>query len=187
MKFTPDTNPKKVRLVAETAAEAAWVSTLKESSKRIARGAERFVLKACAEWISANGGAAAVAKKAEAVAPGVADLAAAWGASTNVAPAPQWREGATVAAAKAKAATARAEKRGGRIVQLADEAREWASRLQYDADYRDRLDGKASSGGLVGLANQLAQVAGITGPDLHGVPWNRRAEKILGWLDDYML
>ena len=104
MKFIADANPKKVRLVAETAAETAWVSTLKESSKRVDRGSERFVLKACAEWIRANGGAAAVAKKAEAAVPGVASLAAAWGASTNAAPAPQWREGATVAAAKAKAA-----------------------------------------------------------------------------------
>ena len=187
MKFTTDANPKKVRLVAETAAEEAWVSTLKESAKRIARGAERFVLRACAEWISANGGAAAVAKKAEAAMPGVASLATAWGASTNAAPAPQWREGATVAAAKAKAATARAEKRGGHVIKLADEVREWAGRLWFDSDYRDGLDGKASSGGLVGLANQLAQVAGIPGPELHGVPWNRRAEEILGWLDDYML
>ena len=92
-----------------------------------------------------------------------------------------------MAAAKAKAATARAEKRGGRVAQLADEVREWAGRLWVDSDYRDGLDGKASSGGLVGLANQLAQVARIPGPDLHGVPWNRRAEEILGWLDDYML
>ena len=187
MKFIADSNPKKVRLVAETAAEEAWVSTLKESAKRIARGAEHFVLKACAEWIRANGGAAAVAKKAEAAVPGVASLAAAWGASTNAAPAPQWREGATVAKAKAEAATARAEKRRGRVGQLADEVREWANRLFVDSDYRDGLDGKSSSGGLVGLANQLAQVAGIPGPDLHGIPWNRRAEEILGWLDDYML
>lgn len=187
MKFITDANPKKVRLVAETAAEEAWVSTLKESSKRITRGAEHFVLKACAEWIRANGGAAAVAKKAEAATPGVASLAAAWGASTNAAPAPQWREGVTVAKAKAKAASVRAEKRRGRISSLADEVREWAERLQVDSDYRDGLDGKASSGGLVGLANQLAQVAGVPGPDLHGVPWNKRAEEILGWLDDYML
>lgn len=187
MKFIPDANPKKVRLVAETAAETAWVSTLKESAKRIARGAEHFALTACAEWIRTNGGAAAVAKKAEAAKPGIAALAAAWGASTNAAPAPQWRQGATVAAAKAKAAEARAEKRGGRVIQLADEVREWACRLEYDSDYRDGLDGRASSGGLVGLANQLAQVAGIPGPDLHGVPWNRRAEEIIGWLDDYML
>lgn len=187
MKFIPDANPKKVRLVAETAAEEAWVSTLKESAKRVARGAERFALKACAEWIRANGGAAAVAKKAEAAMPGVASLAAAWGASTNATPAPQWREVATVAAAKAKAATSRDEKRCGRVNKLADEVREWASRLWVDSDYREGFDGKASSGGLVGLANQLAQVAGIPGPDLHGVPWNRRAEEILGWLDDYML
>ena len=187
MKFIPDANPKRVRLAAETAAEEAWMSTLKESAKRIARGAEHFVLKACAEWISANGGAAAVAKKAEAAMPGVASLAAAWGASTNAAPAPQWREGATVAAAKAKDTASRAEKRGGRIDKLAGEVREWAYRLWYDSDYRDGIDGKASSGGLVGLANQLAQVAGIPGPNLHGVPWNRRAEEILGWLDDYML
>lgn len=187
MKFIADANPKKVRLVAETAAETAWVSTLKESAKRIARGAERFALNACAEWIRANGGAAAVAKKAKAAVPGVASLAAAWGASTNAAPTPQWREGATVAAAKAKAASARAEKRGGRINSLADEVREWAGRLWADSDYRDGLEGKDSSGGLVGLANQLAQVAGIPGPDLHGIPWNRRAEEILGWLDDYML
>lgn len=187
MKFISDANPKKVRIAAETAAEEAWVSTLKESAKRIARGAERFALKACAEWIRANGGAAAVAKKAEAAVPGVASLAAAWGASTNAAPAPQWREGVTVAAAKAKAATARSEKRRGRIDQLADEVREWANRLWADSDYRDGLDGKASSGGLVGLANQLSQVAGIPGPDLHGIPWNQRAEEILGWLDDYML
>lgn len=187
MKFIADTNPKKVRLVAETAAETAWVSTLKESSKRIARGAERFVIRDCAEWIRANGGAAAVAKKAEAAMPGVASLAAAWGASTNAVPAPQWREGATVAAAKAEAATIRAEKRGGRVAQLAEEVREWAGRLWVDSDYRDGLDGKASSGGLVSLANQLAQVAGVPGPDLHGVPWNNRAEEILGWLDDYML
>ena len=187
MKFIADANPKKVRLVAETAAETAWVSTLKESSKRIARGAEHFVLKACAEWIRANGGDAAVAKKAEASMPGIASLAAAWGASTNAAPAPQWREGVTVAKAKVEAATARAEKRGGRITQLAGEVREWAERLQVDSDYRDGLDGKASSGGLVGLANQLAQVAGVPGPDLRGIPWNHRAEEILGWLDDYML
>lgn len=187
MKFISDANPKKVRLVAETAAETAWVSTLKESAKRVDRGSERFVIKACAEWIRANGGAAAVAMKAEAAMPGVASLAAAWGASTNVAPAPQWREGATVAAAKAKAASVRAEKRGSRICQLADEVREWAGRLWVDSDYRDGLDGKASSGGLVGLANQLSQVAGVPGPDLHGVPWNHRAEEILGWLDDYML
>lgn len=163
------------------------MSTLKESSKRVTRGAERFALTACAEWIRANGGAAAVAKKAEAAKPGIASLAAAWGAATNAAPAPQWREGATVAAAKAEAATARAEKRRGRIGQLADEVREWANHLWVDSDYRDGLDGKASSGGLVGLANQLAQVAGVPGPDLHGVPWNRRAEEILNWLDDYML
>ena len=187
MKFISDANPKKVRLVAETAAETAWVSTLKESSKRITRGAERFAIKACAEWIRANGGAAAVAKKAEAAMPGVASLAATWGASTNAAPAPQWREGAMVAKAKAEAATARAEKRGGRISSLTDEVREWAGRLWADPDYRDGLDGKSSSGGLVGLANQLAQVAGVPGPDLHGVPWNRRAEEILGWLDDYMM
>ena len=92
-----------------------------------------------------------------------------------------------MAAAKAAAAMARAEKRGRRVGQLADEVREWAYRLWVDSDYREGLDGKASSGGLVGLANQLAQVAGITGPDLHGVPWNRRAEEILSWLDDYML
>ena len=187
MKFISDANPKKVRLVAETAAEEAWVSTLKESAKRIARGAEHFVLKACAEWIRANGGAAAVAKKAEAAMPGVASLAAAWGASTNAAPAPQWREGATVASAKAKAATARAEKHKKHINQLADEVREWANSLRVDSDYRDGLDGKASSGGLVGLANQLSQVAGVPGPDLRGIPWNHRAEEILGWLDDYML
>ena len=187
MKFIADANPKKVRLAAETAAETAWVSTLKESAKRVDRGSERFVLKACAEWIRANGGAAAVAKKAEAAMPGVASLATAWGASTNAAPAPQWREGATVAAAKAKAASVRAEKRGGRISQLADEVREWANRLWVDSDYKDGLDGKASSGGLVGLANQLSQVAGVPGPDLHGIPWNHRAEEILGWLDDYML
>ena len=187
MKFINDTNPKKVRLVAETAAETAWVSTLKASAKRIARGAERYVLKDCAEWIRANGGAAAVAKKAEAAMPGVASLAAAWGASTNAAPAPQWREGATVAAAKIKAATVRAEKRGGRIGKLAGEVREWAESLWVDSDYRDGIDGKASLGGLVSLANQLSQVAGIPGPDLHGIPWNLRAEEILGWLDDYML
>ena len=187
MKFIADANPKKVRLVAETAAETAWVSTLKDSSKRIARGAERFVIRACAEWVRSNGGAAAVAKKAEAAMLGVASLAAAWGASTHEAPAPQWREGATVAAAKAKAATVRAEKRGGRVAQLADEVREWAGRLWFDSDYRDGLEGKASSGGLVGLATQLAQVAGIPCLVLHGVPWNRRAEEILGWLDDYML
>ena len=57
----------------------------------------------------------------------------------------------------------------------------------FDMEYRDGLDGKASSGGLVGLANRLAQVAGIPGPKLHGVPWSRRAEEILGWLDDYMM
>ena len=187
MKFIADANPKKVRLVAETAAETAWVSTLKESSKRIARGAEHFVLKACAEWIRANGGAATVAKKAEAAMPGVASLAAAWGASTNAAPAPQWKQGATVAKAKAEAEIARAEKRSCRVRQLADEVREWANRLWVDSDYRDGFDGKSSSGGLVGLANQLSQVAGIPGPDLHGVPWNHRAEEILGWLDDYML
>ena len=140
------------------------MSTLKERAKRIARGAERFALQSCAEWIRANGGAAAVAKKAEAAMPGVASLAAAWGASTNAAPAPQWREGATVAAAKAKAATVRAEKRGGRVAQLADEVREWAGRLWFDSDYRVGLEGKASSGGLVGLANQLAQVAGSLAP-----------------------
>lgn len=186
MKFIADANPKKVRLVAETAAETAWVSTLKESAKRVARGAERFVLRAYDEWVQANGGAAAVAKKAEAAVPGVASLAAAWGASTNAAPAPQWREGATVSAAKAKAATVRAEKRSGRVAQLADEVREWSGRLWVDQTTRG-LEGKSSSGGLVGLANQLAQVAGIPGPDLHGVPWNHRAEEILGWLDDYML
>lgn len=187
MKFIADANPKKVRLVAETTAEEAWVSTLKESAKRISRGAEHFVIKACAEWIRANGGAAAVAKKAEAAMPGVASLAAAWGASTNAAPAPQWHQGATVVAAKAKAASVRAEKHGGLISQLAGEVHDWAERLWVDSDYRDGLDGKASSGGLVSLANQLAQVAGVPGPDLHGVPWNRRAEEILGWLDDYML
>lgn len=187
MKFIADANPKKVRIAAETAAEEAWVSTLKESSKRIARGAEHFALKACAEWIRANGGAAAVAKKAEAAAPGVASLAAAWGASTNAAHAPQWREGVTVAKAKAKAAAARASQRSKRVTALAAEVHEWAERLWVDSDYRDGLDGKASSGGLVSLANQLAQVAGVPGPDLHGVPWNRRAEEILGWLDDYMM
>ena len=187
MKFISDANPKKVRIAAETVTEEAWVSTLKESAKRIDRGSERFVINACTEWIRANGGAAAVAKKAETAKPGIASLAAAWGASTNAATSPQWREGATVVAAKAKAASVRAEKRGGRIGQLADEVREWAYRIWVDSDYRDGLDGKASSGGLVGLANQLSQVAGIPGPDLRGVPWNRRAEEILSWLDDYML
>ena len=187
MKFIADANPKKVRITAETAAEEAWVSTLKENAKRVARGSEHFVLKACAEWIRTNGGAAAVAKKAEAAKPGIASLAAAWGASTNVAPAPQWREGATVAKAKAEAEIARAEKRSCLVRQLAGEVLEWAERLQVDSDYRDGLDGKASSGGLVSLANQLSQVAEVPGPDLHGVPWNKRAEEILNWLDDYML
>lgn len=187
MRFIADANLKKVRLVAETAAETAWVSTLKESAKRVDRGSERFVRRACAEWISANGGAAAVAAKAKAAAPDVASLAAAWGASTNAAPAPQWRQGATVAKAKATAEIARAEKRSKRAAALAAEVHEWAFRLDTDLDYREGLTGKASSGELVGLANQLAQVAGVPGPDLHGVSWNHRAEEILGWLDDYML
>ena len=50
MKFVADPNPKKVRIIPETAEEVAWVATLNEGAKRIKRGAERFVLKAFNEW-----------------------------------------------------------------------------------------------------------------------------------------
>lgn len=50
MKFVTDVNPKKVRIEPETTDEITWVATLNEGSKRIKRGAERFVLKAFQEW-----------------------------------------------------------------------------------------------------------------------------------------
>jgi hypothetical protein len=50
MKFIADQNPKKVRIFPETDEEVAWVATLSEGSKRVKRGAERFVLKAFQEW-----------------------------------------------------------------------------------------------------------------------------------------
>ena len=50
MKFVPDANPKKVRIEPETAEETAWVATLSEGSKRVKRGAERFVISAFTEW-----------------------------------------------------------------------------------------------------------------------------------------
>ena len=50
MKFVADQNPKKVRIIPETAEEVAWVATLNEGAKRVKRGAERFVLSAFNEW-----------------------------------------------------------------------------------------------------------------------------------------
>ena len=50
MKFVADPNPKKVRIIPETAEEVAWVATLNEGAKRVKRGAERFVLSAFNEW-----------------------------------------------------------------------------------------------------------------------------------------
>lgn len=50
MKFIPDANPKKVRIIPETAEETAWVNSLREEAKRIQRGSEKYALAAYNEW-----------------------------------------------------------------------------------------------------------------------------------------
>ena len=55
MKFLEIENSKKLFLEGETIEEQLWVSQLKESSKRIRKGCERYVLKAFDFWKAGRG------------------------------------------------------------------------------------------------------------------------------------
>jgi hypothetical protein len=55
MKFVPDGS--KLKITAESENEAIWLRTLKQSSLRVKKGSERFVIRAFQQWNSSTTGA----------------------------------------------------------------------------------------------------------------------------------